>query len=129
MVDARLLLWATVDRRDDRVQLIVEDCRSIEDLQLVLVDLPPAQAGDIAIQHRLRECLHRHRPEQDEAGVRVPVVARLRDAHQTRYVRLGPQFCVADASAAVQTLTAAEFQAMLRSPLGGDGAKQIRSAA
>jgi DNA polymerase-3 subunit alpha len=129
MVDARLLLWATVDRRDDRVQLIVEDCRSIEDLRLVLVDLPAAQAGDIAIQHRLRECLHRHRPEQDEAGVRVPVVARLRDAHQTRYVRLGPQFCVADASAAVQTLAAAEFRAVLRSPLGGDGADVIGSAA
>jgi DNA polymerase-3 subunit alpha len=129
MVDARLLLWATVDRRDDRVQLIVEDCRSIEDLQLVLVDLPLAQAGDIAIQHRLRECLHRHRPEQDEAGVRVPVVARLRDEHQTRYVRLGPQFCVADASAAVQTLADAEFQAVLRSPLGGNGADVSRSAA
>ena len=129
MVDARLLLWATVDRRDDRVQLIVEDCRSIEDLQLVLVDLPPAQAGDITIQHRLRECLHRHRPEQDEVGVRVPVVARLRDTHQTRYVRLGPQFCVADASAAVATLAAAEFTAILRSPLHGEPDDCARTAA
>jgi DNA polymerase-3 subunit alpha len=129
MVDARLLLWATVDRRDDRVQLIVEDCRSIEDLQLVLVDLPPAHAGDITIQHRLRECLHRHRPEQDEVGVRVPVVARLRDTHQTRYVRLGPQFCVADASAAVATLAAAEFSAMLRSPLHGEPDDCARTAA
>ena len=118
MVDARLLVWATVDRRDDRVQLIVEDCRSIEDLQLVLVDLAPEQAGDIAVQHRLRECLHRHRPGQDEVGVRVPVVACLRDGEQHIFVRLGPQFCVADASAAVATLTSASFSARLRSPLG-----------
>jgi len=118
MVDARLLLWAGVDRRDDRVQLLVDDCRSIEDLQLVMVELAPEQAGDIAIQHRLRECLTRHRPGQEEAGVRVPVVALVKHQDETRFVRLGGQFCVADAPAAVQTLASADFRAWLRSPLG-----------
>jgi len=117
MVDARLLAWASVDRRDDRVQLIIDDCRSIEDLQLVIVELPADQAGDITIQHRLRECLHRHRPSQEEVGGRFPVVALVRQADQARYVRLGNQFCVADASAAVQTLASADFNAWLRSPL------------
>jgi len=64
--------------------------------------------------------LHRHRPGQDEVGVRVPVVACLRDGEQHLFVRLGPQFCVADASAAVATLTSASFSARLRSPLGQD---------
>jgi len=118
MVDARLLLWAGVDRRDDRVQLLVDDCRSIEDLQLVMVELAPEQAGDIAVQHRLRECLTRHRPGQEEAGVRVPVVALVKHQDETRFVRLGGQFCVADAPAAVQTLASADFRAWLRSPLG-----------
>ena len=117
MVDARLLLWGSVDRRDDRVQLIVDDCRSIEDLQLVLVELDADQAGDIAIQHRLRECLTRHRPALEEVGVRVPVVALVKQADQTRYVRLGSQFCVADPPATVQTLASADFRACLRSPL------------
>jgi DNA polymerase-3 subunit alpha len=118
MLDARLLVWASVDRRDDRVQLILEDCRSIEDLQLVMVELAPEQAGDIAVQHRLRECLQRHRPGQEEAGVRVPVVALVKQQDQTRFVRLGGQFCVADAPAAVQTLASADFRAWLRSPMG-----------
>jgi len=118
MVDARLLVWATVDRRDERVQLIVDDCRSIDDLQLLQVELDPQQAGDIAIQHRLRECLTRHRPGQEEAGVRVPVVALVRQGAETRWVRLGPQFCVADAPAAAQTLAAADFTVSLRSPIG-----------
>lgn len=118
MVDARLLLWAGVDRRDDRVQLLVDDCRSIEDLQLVMVELAPEQAGDIAVQHRLRECLTRHRPGQEEAGVRVPVVALVKQQNETRFVRLGGQFCVADAPAAVETLASADFRAWLRSPLG-----------
>jgi DNA polymerase III subunit alpha len=117
MVDARLLVWATVDRRDDRVQLIVDDCRCIDDLQLLMVDLPAEQASDIAIQHRLRECLHRHRRPQDEAGLSVPVVALVRQEDQTRFVRLGPQFCVDDVQAALLTLTAADFQATISSPL------------
>jgi DNA polymerase-3 subunit alpha len=118
MLDARLLVWASVDRRDERVQLIVDDCRSIEDLQLLQVELDPAEAGDIAVQHRLRECLTRHRPAQEEAGVRVPVIARVAAADDCRWVRLGSQFCVADASAALDTLTSARFRARLRSPLG-----------
>ena len=117
MVDARLLVWASVDRRDERVQLILDDCRCIDDLQMLMVELAPDQAGDIAIQHRLRECLQRHRPAQEEAGVRVPVVARVRQADQSLYVRLGHQFCVADAGAALETLSAAAFSASLRSAL------------
>ena len=117
MVDSRLLVWASVDRRDDRIQLIVDDCRSIDDLQLLMVDLPAEQAADIAIQHRLRECLHRHKPPQEEAGHRVPVVALVHQADQTRFVRLGPQFCVGDVGAALDTLTAADFQARISSPL------------
>jgi DNA polymerase-3 subunit alpha len=117
MVDARLLVWASVDRRDDRVQLIVDDCRSIDDLQLLMVELQAEQAADIAIQHRLRECLHRHRPPQDEVGSRVPVVALVRHNNETRFVRLGPQFCVADVAAALDTLASADFQARISSPL------------
>jgi DNA polymerase-3 subunit alpha len=117
IVDARLLVWGSVDRRDDRVQLIVEDCRSIDDLQLLMVELPADQAADIMVQHRLRECLHRHRPAGEEAGLRIPVVALVRSADQERFVRLGHQYCVGDVVAALQTLTAADFQARLSSPL------------
>jgi DNA polymerase-3 subunit alpha len=117
MVDARLLVWASVDRRDDRVQLIVDDCRSIDDLQLLMVELPAEQAADIGIQHRLRECLHRHRPPQEEAGGRVPVVALLRSGGESRFVRLGSQFCVDNPQAAIATLEAAEFQARVSSAL------------
>jgi DNA polymerase-3 subunit alpha len=117
MVDARLLVWASVDRRDDRVQLIVDDCRQVDDLQLLMVDLRCEQAADITVQHRLRECLQRHRPPQDEAGVRVPVVALVRQGEQMRCVRLGPQFCVADPAAALSTLSAAEFRARVSGPL------------
>jgi len=84
---------------------------------LVLVDLPADQAGDIGIQHRLRECLQRHRPNDDEVGLRVPVLARINDHQRSSWVRLGQQFCVADADAALATLSSADFQASLLHPL------------
>jgi DNA polymerase-3 subunit alpha len=117
MVDARLMIWGSVDRRDDRVQLILDDCRAIDDLDVLLVELMGDQASDIAVQHRLRECLVRHRPEQEEAGVRVPVVAKVRLNEEARYVRLGHQFCVRDGAAALTTLTEASFTARLHPAL------------
>ncbi|MFM2080800.1 MAG: hypothetical protein RLZZ219_1482, partial [Cyanobacteriota bacterium] len=117
MVDARLLVWASVDRRDEQVQLIVDDCRVIDDLRLLMVELEAEEASDIAVQHRLRECLNQHRSERDEAGVRVPVVALVRHREQVRYVRLGQQFCVKDGEAALGTLTAQAFRARISSPL------------
>ena len=117
MVDARLLIWASVDRRDEQVQLIVDDCRVIDDLQVLLVELDGQEASDIAVQHKLRECLNQHRTEKDEAGVRVPVVAMVRNESQIRYVRLGHQFCVRDSHAALSSLESQAFRARLSSKL------------
>ncbi|MFN7677875.1 MAG: OB-fold nucleic acid binding domain-containing protein, partial [Cyanobacteriota bacterium] len=113
LVDARLMVWASVDRRDDRVQVIVDDCRGIEELNLLLVELPADQAGDIAFQHRLRECLQRHRPDPEPGVQRLPVVAKVWTEGRSRYVRLGHQFCVNDGPSALQTLEAAQFRASL----------------
>ena len=117
MAEARLLIWAAVDRRDERVQLIVDDCRAIDDLRLLLVELDPDQACDVAVQHKLRECLHAHRPDQDELGVRVPVVAAVRRGPEVRYVRLGPQFCVKDVVAARKYLQDSSFNVSCSDPL------------
>jgi DNA polymerase-3 subunit alpha len=117
MVDARLLIWASVDRRDEQVQLIVDDCRMIDDLRFLMVELQAEEASDIAVQHKLRECLNQHRSERDDVGVRVPVVALVRLGDQIRYVRLGQQFCVKDGEAALGTLTAQAFRARFSSPL------------
>ena len=111
MLEARLLVWGAVDRRDDRVQLIVDDCRTIDDLRLLLVDLLPEEASDIGVQHRLRECLYKHRPAKEQLGVKVPVVAAVREGPQVRYVRLGHQFCVGDVDAAITSLNSNSFKA------------------
>ncbi len=111
MLETRLLIWASVDRRDEVNQLIIEDCRAIDDLKFVLIDLLSADAGDIKTQHKLRECLSQQRPSKNELGVRVPVVASVKDGDQTRYVRLGDQFCVRDTNAALDILKKNSFVA------------------
>jgi DNA polymerase-3 subunit alpha len=120
-VDARLLLWAQVDRRDDRVQLIVDDVALIDELKVVLVELESSQAGDVTVQHRLRDCLQRHRPAEDQLGVRVPVVAEVQEADRRCLVRLGHQFCVSDADAAAASLSEARFRVRLHRCAGASG--------
>ncbi len=111
VTEARLLFWASVDCRDDHVQLIVEDCRLIDELRFVLVDLVPDQLNNIDVQYRLRECLYSNRPSREQLGIKVPVVAAIREGENVRYVRLGHQFCVKDASKAVESLKGLSFKA------------------
>ena len=109
-----LLLWGQVDRRDDRVQIIVDDVALIDELNLVLVRLDCQQAGDITVQHQLRECLQQHKVDNETLGLRVPVVAEVNAAGGSCFVRLGHQFCVNDAEAAAASLSAARFDVQLR---------------
>ena len=91
--------------------MIIDDCRAIDNLRVLVIDLLPEQANDIEIQHRLRECLFQHRPGKDELGVRVPVVAAIKDKSNISYVRFGHQFCVRDAGEAVNSLREQSFNA------------------
>jgi len=108
--DTRLLLWATVDRRDEQVQLIIDDCSVVEDINLVLVTLEARQAGDLAYQTKLRTCLQ-SQSSQERVPAKSPVVLELRHRNARRYVRVGHQFRVCDADATVKALNQAHFEA------------------
>ena len=108
--DTRLLLWATVDRRDEQVQLIIDDCSVVEDLNLVLVTLKANLAGDLAYQTKLRTCLQ-SQSGQERLPAKSPVVLEVRDRNAQRYVRVGHQFRVCDPDATVRALHQAQFEA------------------
>ncbi|WP_416672788.1 helix-hairpin-helix domain-containing protein [Egbenema bharatensis] len=108
-VDQRLMLWGKVDRRDDRVQFIVEDAEPIEAVRMVMVELEAHTARDITKQHFLRTVLLEQRGE-DESG-KIPVVAVVSGRDRREMVRLGPQFRVQDDKTAVNALVQAGFQA------------------
>jgi DNA polymerase III subunit alpha len=109
IVDARLMVWGKIDRRDDQAQFIVEDVEPIEAVRMVMVELEPKVASDIEQQHRLRNVLLQHRGEDDRG--KVPVVAIVSAQDKRHFVRFGPQFRVYDHQAAVNALIKAGFQA------------------
>ncbi len=108
--DRRLMVWGKVDRRDDRVQLIIDDAEAIENIHLVMVELDPRLAGDIEQQHRLRNVLRSNQGE-DPRAARVPVIAVIGEPHQRQVVRLGAQFRVLDPDVTVKALVRADFKA------------------
>ncbi len=110
--DTRMIIWGKVDRRDDQTQLIVEDAEPIENVQLVMVELTPQQAGTIEEQHRLRTILQEQVGEKEKAN--VPVFAIVKSASRRQIVRFNRQFWVQDGTAAVAALKAARFPAHMQ---------------
>ncbi|NJN20595.1 MAG: trans-splicing intein-formed DNA polymerase III subunit alpha C-terminal partner DnaE-C [Leptolyngbya sp. RL_3_1] len=109
--DARLVIWGKPDRRDDQMQLIIEDAEPIEDVQLVMVELDAIAANKIEERQNLKQVIQRIQGENiDDA--KVPIIAVIRDRHNKRtLVRMGKSFRVQDPDAAVDALVKANFKA------------------
>ena len=108
-VDQRLMLWGKVDRRDDRVQFVIEDAEPIEEVRMVMVELEPQIARDITKQHYLRTVLLEHRGNEEQG--KIPVIAIVNGHDRREVVRFGAQFRVQDHEATIDALLKAGFQA------------------
>jgi len=109
VADARLMVWGKADRRDDQVQLIIDDAEPIEAVQLVEIKLPARIASDIQQQQQLKEVLLSQISDKEKA--KTPVIAIIHSHQQQQCVRLGTQFRVEDPQATVAALRQANFQA------------------
>jgi len=111
--DARLIIWGKVDQRDDQTQLIIDDVEPVERAQMVIVEIAPDRANDIQQQHFLRETILRQSANDPEGKNtnKISVVGMIRAGSHCHFVRLGSQFRVAEAQAAIVALEAAGFRA------------------
>lgn len=116
-VDARLIIWGKVDRRDDKNQFIVEDAEPVEKVAVVMVELNPQQAANIDELHRLRTILQEYSGDKEKA--KMPVIGIIQSDHSRKLVRLGWQFCVQDSKIAAQALQNAKFSAYFKPLIGG----------
>jgi DNA polymerase-3 subunit alpha len=110
--DSRLMIWGKVDRRDEQVQLIIEDMQPITSIRMVKIDLDVMTAGNSQEMLRLRQLLTTGQPESDDhnfAG-KLPVVASL--GYSSKFVRFGPQYWIKNEAEVLQKLQAAGFKAM-----------------
>ena len=111
----RLLVWGSIDKRSDKTQLIVEDCREIDNLKLLVINLKCDQAADIRVQNKIRNCLVKFKADRDKCGVKVPVLAAVKSNESVTYVKFGDQFCVSDISGAAKLLESNSFNVNLQS--------------
>lgn len=113
VADTRMIVWGKVDRRDDqKVQLIVEDVEPVENVQMLMVELTPQQAGAFEEQNRLQSILQEQIGEKEKA--KVPVFGIVTAANRRQIVRFGRSFWVQDGFAAAQALKAARFPARVQ---------------
>ncbi|BAZ90785.1 nucleic acid-binding OB-fold tRNA/helicase-type protein [Raphidiopsis curvata NIES-932] len=108
-IDARLIVWGKVDKRDEQTQLLVEDAEQVEKVQMVVVELNPDEASSIDTQHHLRSILKEQSGDKDKA--KVPVIGIVQAGSYRQVVRFGKQYWVQDASLTVQSLRNAQFSA------------------
>ena len=90
MTDTRLLVWGTIDKKD-KTQLIIDDCREIDNLKLLIINLESSQASDVRVQNTLRDCLVKFKPDKAQCGIKVPVLAAVRNKNGITYVKFGAQ--------------------------------------
>ncbi len=115
LTDTRLLVWGSIDKKSDKTQLIIDDCREIDNLKLLVIDLDSAEAADIRIQNTIRDCLVKFKPDRDKCGIKTPVLAAVRNNKSVTYVKFGDQFCVGDVVGVSKLLRDKSFQINLKS--------------
>ena len=114
LTDTRLLIWGTIDKKSDKTQLIIDDCREIDNLKLLVIVLDSSQASDINVQNTIRDCLVKFKPDKDKCGNKNPVLAAVRNNDSVTYVKFGEQFCVGDILGVCELLTEKSFQVNLK---------------
>ena len=115
LTDTRLLVWGTIDKKSDKTQLIIEDCRQIDNLKLLVINLDSSQASDIRIQNTIRDCLIKFKPDREKCGTKIPVLAAVKHEESVTYVKFGDQFCVGDILGASKLLKDNSFNVNLKS--------------
>lgn len=107
--DSQLIVWGKVDRRDDKVQLIVEDAEPIETVRMVMVDLTLQQATNTVSHQSLKGILQEHSAGKNQG--KTPVIAAIGVGRQRQLIRFGQNYWVQNSSPVITSLQNAGFQA------------------
>ncbi len=103
----RLILWGKVDKREDKLQLIVENLEIVENVQMVMIELSYKQAIDPSVIENLKRTLQEN---SDPQNAKVPVITILREGNNCHFIRFGKEFWVTNAPSAVDSLQRNNFR-------------------
>ena len=114
-VDAKLIIWGKVDKKDDQSQLIVDNASPVENVELVFIEMTPQQAITLEEHHRLRTILKdlKEKSGEKEKG-KIPVIGIIKGENSRRLVRFGRQYWVQDSTTAIMALRNGSFFARIQ---------------
>ena len=107
--NARLIIWGKVERREEQLQIIVEDAEIIEQVKMIMLEITPEQALSKSLQHSLKVILQEQSGERNKA--KMPVVAAIGKGTERQFIRFGQKFWVQDDIATIISLNKAGFSA------------------
>ncbi|AFY58726.1 hypothetical protein Riv7116_6385 [Rivularia sp. PCC 7116] len=115
LVDAKLIIWGKVDKKDDQSQLIVDDAEPVENIELIVIEMTPQQATTIEEHHRLRTVLKdlKEKSGEKEKG-KIPVIGIIQAENSRQLVRFGRQYWVQDSRSAIMALHNGRFNARIQ---------------
>ncbi|MEW6492198.1 MAG: OB-fold nucleic acid binding domain-containing protein [Cyanobacteriota bacterium] len=106
--DARLIIWGKADKREDQIQVIIEDAELIETAPMVIVELPPERVTNSTLL-QLKAILQEHSGQKKL--LKVPVLATIATANQRQFVRFASKYWVQDYQTVVNVLNKNGFSA------------------
>ena len=63
----------------------------------------------------MRDCLIKFKPDKGICGVKIPVLAAVKNKNSVTYVKFGEQFCIGDIEGAYKLLVDKSFKVNLKS--------------
>ena len=114
-VDAKLIIWGKVDKKDDQAQLLVDDAEPVENIELIVIEMTPQQAATIEEHHRLRTILKDLKEQSGEKeNGKIPIIGIIQAENSRQLVRFGRQYWVQDSRSAIMALHNGRFFARIQ---------------
>jgi DNA polymerase-3 subunit alpha len=107
--DTPLIIWGKVDKKEDKLQIIINSVQIIEKVKMVIINLTPEEVLNTSLQHQLKSILQEQSGDKNKAN--VPVIGIIDGIKERIFVRFGDRFWVQDENNTVAALKIAGFNA------------------
>ena len=113
----QLIVWGKAQQRHEKYQLIIDDAESVEQVQMIMLEITPEEALDRAKSNYLKRILEQQDLEQNK--FKIPVIAAIGRGEQRQFIRFGQKFWVQNPNQVVASLQEAGFRVHCESLLSG----------
>jgi DNA polymerase-3 subunit alpha len=104
-----LIIWAKIDQKDDKIQLIINNIEAVAKVAIVLIEMTIQEASDSEFQNKLKSILQEQSGDKNKA--KIPVIGIINSYTERIFVRFHHKFWVQNDVNTIESLKNAGFQA------------------